>query len=52
MVSSDRFINPPPPLSQALYKLYNVAANHRQLYNHAFPGHQTDQQPEQEKKRN
>lgn len=38
--------------NEALYKLYNVAANHRQLYNHAFPGHQTDQHPEQEKKRN
>ncbi|XP_051508107.1 atlastin-1-like isoform X2 [Myxocyprinus asiaticus] len=37
---------------QALYKLYSVAANHRQLYNHAFPGHQTDQHPEQDKKRN
>ncbi|NP_001139172.1 atlastin-1 [Danio rerio] len=37
---------------QALYKLYSVAANHRQLYNHAFPGHQSDQQPEQDKKRN
>jgi len=23
---------------QALYKLYNVAANHRHLYHHAFPG--------------
>ncbi len=39
-------------LPQALYKLYSVAANHRQLYNHAFPGHQTDQQPEQDKKQN
>lgn len=39
-------------LPQALYKLYSVAANHRQLYNHAFPGHQSDQQPEQDKKRN
>uniref|UniRef100_A0A8C2AQH2 Atlastin GTPase 1 n=1 Tax=Cyprinus carpio TaxID=7962 RepID=A0A8C2AQH2_CYPCA len=37
---------------QALYKLYSVAANHRQLYNHAFPGHQTGQQPEQDKKQN
>uniref|UniRef100_A0A4W4FU85 GB1/RHD3-type G domain-containing protein n=1 Tax=Electrophorus electricus TaxID=8005 RepID=A0A4W4FU85_ELEEL len=37
---------------QALYKLYNVAANHRQLYNHAFPGHQTDQHPKEDKKRN
>uniref|UniRef100_A0A8C2CTL4 Atlastin-1 n=1 Tax=Cyprinus carpio TaxID=7962 RepID=A0A8C2CTL4_CYPCA len=36
----------------ALYKLYSVAANHRQLYNHAFPGHQTGQQPEQDKKQN
>ncbi len=39
-------------LPQALYKLYSVAANHRQLYNHAFPGHQTEQQPEQDKKQN
>ncbi|XP_051946362.1 atlastin-1 isoform X2 [Xyrauchen texanus] len=38
--------------NEALYKLYSVAANHRQLCNHAFPGHQTDQQPEQDKKRN
>ncbi|XP_005157066.1 atlastin-1 isoform X1 [Danio rerio] len=38
--------------NEALYKLYSVAANHRQLYNHAFPGHQSDQQPEQDKKRN
>ncbi|KAK2896961.1 hypothetical protein QQF64_005420 [Cirrhinus molitorella] len=38
--------------NEALYKLYSVAANHRQLYNHAFPGHQTDQQPEQDKKQN
>ncbi|XP_066535084.1 atlastin-1 [Hoplias malabaricus] len=35
--------------NEALYKLYNVAASHRQLYSHAFPGHQTDQQ---DKKRN
>uniref|UniRef100_A0A8C2CWJ6 Atlastin-1 n=1 Tax=Cyprinus carpio TaxID=7962 RepID=A0A8C2CWJ6_CYPCA len=39
-------------IDQALYKLYSVAANHRQLYNHAFPGHQTGQQPEQDKKQN
>jgi len=39
-------------LAQALYKLYSVAANHRQLYNHAFPGHQTGQPPEQDKKQN
>uniref|UniRef100_A0A3Q3DJ86 Atlastin GTPase 1 n=1 Tax=Hippocampus comes TaxID=109280 RepID=A0A3Q3DJ86_HIPCM len=26
----------------ALHKLYNVAANHRHLYQHAFPGHQAD----------
>ncbi|XP_016151116.1 atlastin-1-like [Sinocyclocheilus grahami] len=38
--------------NEALYKLYSVAANHRQLYNHAFPGHQTDQHPEQDKKQN
>ncbi|XP_067276946.1 atlastin-1 [Pseudorasbora parva] len=38
--------------NEALYKLYSVAANHRQLYNHAFPGHQTGQPPEQEKKQN
>ncbi|XP_059373140.1 atlastin-1-like [Carassius carassius] len=38
--------------NEALYKLYSVAANHRQLCNHAFPGHQTDHQPEQDKKQN
>uniref|UniRef100_A0A3Q2FKA3 Atlastin GTPase 1 n=1 Tax=Cyprinodon variegatus TaxID=28743 RepID=A0A3Q2FKA3_CYPVA len=27
---------------QALYKLYNVAANHRHLYHHAFPGAHAD----------
>lgn len=42
----------PVLLPQALYKLYSVAANHRQLYNHAFPGHQTGQPPEQDKKQN
>ncbi|XP_061552389.1 atlastin-1 [Phycodurus eques] len=26
--------------NEALHKLYNVAANHRHLYQHAFPGHQ------------
>ncbi|XP_052007271.1 atlastin-1-like [Xyrauchen texanus] len=38
--------------NEALYKLYSVAANHRQFYNHAFHGHQTNQHPEQDKKRN
>ncbi|KAM9787833.1 atlastin-1 isoform 1-T1 [Syngnathus typhle] len=28
--------------NEALHKLYNVAANHRHLYQHAFPGHQAD----------
>lgn len=37
---------------QALYKLYNVAANHRHLYHHAFPGPQVEEvAEEQEKKR-
>ncbi|GLD47745.1 atlastin-1 isoform X2 [Lates japonicus] len=37
---------------QALYKLYNVAANHRHLYHHAFPGPQVDEvAEEQDKKR-
>uniref|UniRef100_A0A3B4FR30 Atlastin-1 n=1 Tax=Pundamilia nyererei TaxID=303518 RepID=A0A3B4FR30_9CICH len=37
---------------QALYKLYNVAANHRHLYHHAFPGHQVEEvAEEQDKKR-
>lgn len=37
---------------QALYKLYNVAANHRHLYHHAFPGPQVDEDgEEQDKKR-
>lgn len=48
-----------PPLTttsdsspQALYKLYNVAANHRHLYHHAFPGHQVEEvAEEQDKKR-
>lgn len=51
-------LNSPPvntsPVSapQALYKLYNVAANHRHLYHHAFPGHQVDEvAEEQDKKR-
>lgn len=39
-----------PP--QALYKLYNVAANHRHLYHHAFPGHQVEEAAgERDKKR-
>ncbi|XP_038584682.1 atlastin-1 [Micropterus salmoides] len=38
--------------NEALYKLYNVAANHRHLYHHAFPGPQVDEVvEEQEKKR-
>lgn len=38
--------------TQALYKLYNVAANHRHLYHHAFPGPQVDEvAEEQDKKR-
>uniref|UniRef100_A0A3P8VC35 Atlastin GTPase 1 n=1 Tax=Cynoglossus semilaevis TaxID=244447 RepID=A0A3P8VC35_CYNSE len=37
----------------ALYKLYNVAANHRHLCHHAFPGPQVDEAAnEQNKKRN
>ncbi|XP_057714788.1 atlastin-1 isoform X2 [Corythoichthys intestinalis] len=28
--------------NEALHKLYNVAANHRHLYQHAFPGQQVD----------
>lgn len=37
---------------QALYKLYNVAANHRHLYHHAFPGHQVEEAAaEQDKKK-
>ncbi|XP_015249693.1 PREDICTED: atlastin-1 [Cyprinodon variegatus] len=28
--------------NEALYKLYNVAANHRHLYHHAFPGAHAD----------
>lgn len=37
---------------QALYKLYNVAANHRHLYHHAFPGPQMEEvAEEQDKKR-
>ncbi|KAJ3613462.1 hypothetical protein NHX12_019711 [Muraenolepis orangiensis] len=31
--------------NEALYKLYNVAANHRHLYHHAFPGSQAEEQP-------
>uniref|UniRef100_A0A8C3AHG8 Atlastin-1 n=1 Tax=Cyclopterus lumpus TaxID=8103 RepID=A0A8C3AHG8_CYCLU len=34
---------------QALYKLYNVAANHRHLYHHAFPGGpRVEEVPEEE----
>lgn len=33
---------------QALYKLYNVAANHRHLYHHAFPGHQMEEAAEEQ----
>ncbi|XP_072314427.1 atlastin-1 [Eucyclogobius newberryi] len=29
---------------EALHKLYNVAANHRHLYHHAFPGHQQEEE--------
>ncbi|KAJ0008519.1 hypothetical protein NQD34_015934 [Periophthalmus magnuspinnatus] len=29
---------------QALHKLYNVAANHRHLYHHAFPGHHPEEE--------
>uniref|UniRef100_A0A668A1A1 Atlastin-1 n=1 Tax=Myripristis murdjan TaxID=586833 RepID=A0A668A1A1_9TELE len=32
---------------QALYKLYNVAANHRHLYHHAFPGPQVEEVAEE-----
>ncbi|KAG7272744.1 hypothetical protein CRUP_031068 [Coryphaenoides rupestris] len=32
-------------IDQALYKLYNVAANHRHLYHHAFPGSQAEEEP-------
>lgn len=36
------------PAPQALYKLYNVAANHRHLYHHAFPGHQVEEAAEEQ----
>uniref|UniRef100_A0A3B3UCQ8 Atlastin GTPase 1 n=1 Tax=Poecilia latipinna TaxID=48699 RepID=A0A3B3UCQ8_9TELE len=37
---------------QALHKLYNVAANHRHLYHHAFPGaHADDAAEERDKKK-
>uniref|UniRef100_A0A673B8W0 Atlastin-1 n=1 Tax=Sphaeramia orbicularis TaxID=375764 RepID=A0A673B8W0_9TELE len=36
---------------QALYKLYNVAANHRHLYHHAFPGPQVDDVAEEQDKK-
>uniref|UniRef100_A0A671WMS6 Atlastin GTPase 1 n=1 Tax=Sparus aurata TaxID=8175 RepID=A0A671WMS6_SPAAU len=36
---------------QALYKLYNVAANHRHLYHHAFPGPQVEEQAEEQDKK-
>lgn len=36
---------------QALYKLYNVAANHRHLYHHAFPGHQVEEAVEERDKK-
>lgn len=48
------FSNPPLPFltislpPQALYKLYNVAANHRHLYHHAFPGHQVEEPAEEQ----
>lgn len=30
--------------NEALHKLYNVAANHRHLYHHAFPGHHSEEE--------
>lgn len=36
---------------QALYKLYNVAANHRHLYHHAFPGPQVEEAAEEQDKK-
>uniref|UniRef100_A0A7N8YJK0 Atlastin GTPase 1 n=1 Tax=Mastacembelus armatus TaxID=205130 RepID=A0A7N8YJK0_9TELE len=36
---------------QALYKLYNVAANHRHLYHHAFPGPQVEEAAEEPDKK-
>uniref|UniRef100_A0A8C6NWS7 Atlastin GTPase 1 n=1 Tax=Nothobranchius furzeri TaxID=105023 RepID=A0A8C6NWS7_NOTFU len=36
---------------QALYKLYNVAANHRHLYHHAFPGRRVDEAAEEQDKK-
>lgn len=30
--------------NEALHKLYNVAANHRHLYHHAFPGHHPEEE--------
>uniref|UniRef100_A0A665TLD3 Atlastin-1 n=1 Tax=Echeneis naucrates TaxID=173247 RepID=A0A665TLD3_ECHNA len=36
---------------QALHKLYNVAANHRHLYHHAFPGPQVDEAAEEQDKK-
>uniref|UniRef100_H3DPT7 Atlastin-1 n=1 Tax=Tetraodon nigroviridis TaxID=99883 RepID=H3DPT7_TETNG len=37
--------------NEALYKLYNVAANHRHLYHHAFPGHQVEEAAEERDKK-
>ncbi|KAM6969715.1 atlastin-1 isoform 1-T1 [Tautogolabrus adspersus] len=37
--------------NEALYKLYNVAANHRHLYHHAFPGPQVEEEAEEEDKK-
>ncbi|KAF1374540.1 atlastin-1 isoform X1 [Sander lucioperca] len=38
--------------NEALYKLYNVAANHRHLYHHAFPGGpQVDKDAEEQDKK-
>ncbi|XP_077477980.1 atlastin-1 isoform X4 [Stigmatopora argus] len=36
---------------QALHKLYNVAANHRHLYQHAFPGQRVDEPPAEAEER-
>ncbi|XP_077587084.1 atlastin-1 isoform X1 [Stigmatopora nigra] len=36
--------------NEALHKLYNVAANHRHLYQHAFPGQRVDEPAEGEER--
>ncbi|XP_077477977.1 atlastin-1 isoform X1 [Stigmatopora argus] len=37
--------------NEALHKLYNVAANHRHLYQHAFPGQRVDEPPAEAEER-